>query len=307
MPNLGPRSTALVLAILAVTIESPAQEPPKVDQAALLEAENQVSAKKKGQSWQPSVPVFPLAVGDAVRTGQLSRAAVRLTDLSVLRMNEVTTIEILPREKLNGSEGLDVKNGAIYFFSRDRPRELRIQTPVVTGALRGTEFHVVVEEDGKTRVTMFDGEVELSNAHGSVLIRSGEQGEVARGQAPRKTAVIEAVNIIQWCLYYPAVLDPRELGIDRERNPIAESVAAYDQGDLLGALEKYPKDYRATSVAGRLYHAAVLLAVGQVDKAHTALSIGICPRHLGLGLNRIAAFGQTKLEQERSPPRVVVP
>src|SRR6202030_4048135 len=214
MPNLGPRSTALVLAILAVTIESPAQEPPKVDQAALLEAENQVSAKKKGQSWQPSVPVFPLAVGDAVRTGQLSRAAVRLTDLSVLRMNEVTTIEILPREKLNGSEGLDVKNGAIYFFSRDRPRELRIQTPVVTGALRGTEFHVVVEEDGKTRVTMFDGEVELSNAHGSVLIRSGEQGEVARGQAPRKTAVIEAVNIIQWCLYYPAVLDPRELGID---------------------------------------------------------------------------------------------
>ncbi len=267
--------TLLLLTAFLVGAAGPsvvAQSSSPANSAALLEAENEVSAKRSGQSWQPSVPVVPLTVGDSVRTGELSRAAVRLTDLSVLRMNELTTIEILPREKLTGSEGVDIKNGAIYFFSRDRPKELRIETPVVTGALRGTEFQVAVEADGRTRVSMFDGEVELSNSHGRVLIRSGEQGEAARGEAPRKTAMIEAVNIMQWCLYYPAVVRPRDLGMDSsERAAISESLAAYNQGDLLGALEKYPKDHRAASAGGRLYHAAVLLAVGQVDKAQREL------------------------------------
>jgi tetratricopeptide (TPR) repeat protein len=245
----------------------------KTGEAALLEAENKVAIKKEGADWQPSAPVLPLTIGDGIQTGELSRAAVRLTDLSVLRMDELTTIEILPPEKLNGNEGLNVRGGAIYFLSRDRPRELQIRTPVVTGALRGTEFHVAVAGDGRTRVTMFDGEVELSNAHGSVLIRSGEQAEAARGEAPRKTAVIEAVNIIQWCLYYPAVINPRDLGLDQsERAAVSESLAAYNQGDLLGSLEKYPKDHRAGSVGGRLYYAAVLLAVGRVDKAERELA-----------------------------------
>src|SRR6202030_1107043 len=117
---------------------------PKIGSAALLEAEHEVSARIRGQAWQPGVPVLPLVVGDSVRTGLLSRATVRLTDLSVLRMNEATTIQVLPAEKLGNTEGIDIKNGALYFFSRDRPREMRIQTPVATGALRGTEFHVAV-------------------------------------------------------------------------------------------------------------------------------------------------------------------
>jgi tetratricopeptide (TPR) repeat protein len=272
MPRLGARLTFFLLLTVFFSRHTSGQEPPKTGEAALLEAENQVATRKKGAAWISSKPVLPLAVGDGVQTGELSRAAVRLTDLSVLRMNEFTTIEILPREKLTASEGVNIKNGAIYLLSRDRPEELRIQTPVVTGALRGTEFHVAVEADGKTRVTMFDGEVELSNRHGRVLIRSGEQGEVVRGQAPKKTAVIEAVNIIQWCLYYPAVLNPAELGLsDSERHAVRASLSAYQQGDLLGALEKYPTDHQPASVAGRLYHAAVLLAVGQVDKAQAEL------------------------------------
>ena len=87
---------------------------------------------------------------------------------------------------------LDISNGAAYFFSREKPRELEIRTPAATGGLRGTEFHVRVEASGRTQITMFDGEVELSNAAGRILLKSGEQGEVEPGKAPHKTAVLDA-------------------------------------------------------------------------------------------------------------------
>ena len=112
--------------------------------AALLTKENIVDVARRSAAWMAGVAGQGLAIQDRVRTGELSRATVRLTDLSVLRMNELTSIEILPPEKLGRSEGIDIKSGAMYFFGRERPRELRITTPVATGALRGTEFHVAV-------------------------------------------------------------------------------------------------------------------------------------------------------------------
>src|SRR5207237_7011419 len=106
MPRLGARSAFFFLLLLLFSFRRlPGQDAPKIGEAALLEAENQVATRKKGAAWMPSKPLLPLAVGDGVQTGELSRAAVRLTDLSVLRMNEFTTIEILPREKLTASEG----------------------------------------------------------------------------------------------------------------------------------------------------------------------------------------------------------
>src|SRR5947207_1815876 len=82
-----------------------------------------------------------------------------------------------------------------------------IKTPAANGAIRGTEFVVTVGASGKTTVTMLDGELELFNAQGSVLIHNGEQANAEPGRKPTKTAVIEAINVIQWCLYYPGVLD----------------------------------------------------------------------------------------------------
>jgi len=57
-----------------------------------------------------------------------------------------------------------VQRGGTYFFSRDRAQEIEIRTPAANGALRGTECELRVAANGKTRLTMFDGEVELGNA-----------------------------------------------------------------------------------------------------------------------------------------------
>jgi tetratricopeptide (TPR) repeat protein len=244
------------------------------DSPKLVEKERTVeTAPARGAPWVDAQVGEELAEHDHLRTGPLSRAAVRLTDLSVFRMDELTTIEILPPGQASDKPRLDLKSGVMYFFSREKPQDLEINTPVATGALQGTEIYVNVGVGGSTRFIVLDGKVDLSNAFGRVLVASGEEGDVEPGKAPTKTAVIEATNIIQWCLYYPGVIDTNELRFPpAERGPLAPSLDAYRQGDLLGALKLYPFAQAPTSAAGRVYRAALLLSVGQVDKAAAALS-----------------------------------
>ena len=228
-----------------------------------------MDAASGGGSWKSATVGQTLAIHDRLRTGEDSRAAVRMTDLSVLRIDELTTIEITPPSTASDKPSLNVKEGTTYFFSREKSREMRVETPAVNGAMRGTEFVVAVAANGSTTVTMLDGEVELSNAQGSLVVSTGEQAKVEVGGRPRKTAVLEAINSVQWCLYYPGVLDLKELGYSRDSN---SSVSAYNEGDLLAALAAYGHRTQSDSNADKVYHAGLLLAVGQVNKAERLLN-----------------------------------
>src|SRR5205814_7233857 len=136
----------------------------------------------------------------------------------------------------------------------------------------GNEVVGRVMADEKTYVSMLDGELEISNAQGSVLVRSGERGDGVPGQKPTKTAVIEAINTVQWCLYYPGVLDLHEITMSSgERRDFAASLQAYNDGDLLVALQKFPRGRANASSAAMVYRASLLLSVGQVDKARSLL------------------------------------
>jgi len=243
--------------------------------AQLVEKEQtvEVAPASNGTTWVDAQIGEMLPIHEWLRTGLLSRAAVRLTDLSVARLGELTTMEILPPRQASDKPGLDIKAGVMYFFSREKPQELEIQTPVVTGGLQGTEFCVSVGAGGYTRLAVLDGKVELSNAYGRLLVGSGEEGDVEAGHAPTKTAMIEATNIIQWCLYYPGVIDTDELKFPAgDRGMLADSLGAYRAGDLLGALKLYPNGRAGSSEAARIYHAALLLSVGQVEKARAEMA-----------------------------------
>ncbi len=266
------RPTIVVYGIfvgLALLNPIEAQTPESAANASLLSKENVVDAASGGGSWTSATVGQPLATHDRLRTGEDSRAAVRMTDLSILRIDELTTIEITPPSTASDKPGLNVKEGTTYFFSREKSREIRVETPAANGAMRGTEFVVAVAANGSTTVTMLDGEVELSNAQGSLVIGSGEQAKVEVGGVPRKTAVLEAINSVQWCLYYPGVLDLKELGYSRNSNA---SISAYNEGDLLAALADYGHGSRSGSNADKVYHAGLLLAVGQVNKAERLLN-----------------------------------
>jgi len=77
---------------------------------------------------------------------------------------------------------------------------------------------VAVAENGATRLDLIDGEVELSNTFGQIRLTSGEAGLVEPGQAPARAPKLEAVNVIQWVLYYPGVLDPDDLTLSPEQD-----------------------------------------------------------------------------------------
>ena len=261
--------------ILRTVAAQTADSPPA---AVLLTTENIVDIAQRNAAWAPATAGQTLNIRERLRTGEDSRAAVRLTDLSVLRVDELTETEILPPREGSAKPRLSLKQGSTYFFSREAVGEVQLETPAANGAIRGTEFVATVAANGKTTVTMLDGELELSNAQGSVLVRSGEQGNAEPGRKPTKTAVIEAINIIQWCLYYPGVLDLNELGFSSAQRASNASLAAYTEGDLLAALKTYRGG--AGSNADKVYHAGLLLAVGQVAKANRLLS-DVSPRTPG--------------------------
>ena len=289
--------------LLAVPPGSLAADTPVASGAAVLvEKENVVDARLKGRPWKPVAVGTELAIGDRLRTGEFSRAAIRFTDLSVLRLDELTDIEVLPPVRAGAKPVPNVQRGGTYFFSREKGNEIQIRTPSANGALRGTEFTVRVAANGSTTMTVLEGEVEMTNPHGPpLLLRSGEQGEAAIGRAPRKTAVIEAINTIQWCLYYPGVIDPAELALTAEdRQRLERSLAAYRSGDLPGALAAHPRG--GVSEGARLYRAAVILSTGQVEKARAELRHCRTEHPLRQALEQMIAAVQFRDFHRKSEP-----
>src|ERR1043165_2167928 len=255
-PTISGRVGGLGLAVVMAwgLTSTPAQAAEAAGSGCVLvEKEGKVEVARKGTTTFKAVAVgAALQNGDQLQTGSRSRATLRWSDLSVMRVDELTSMEIQPPAKPGGKAQLDLKSGASYFFSREKPEDIQIRTPVASGAIRGTEFNLSVGADGRTEVALLDGEVELSNAQGATTLKSGEKGIVEPGKAPTKTALIDAINVIQWVLYYPAVVDPDELGLsDQEKETFKASLKAYREGDLLGAVNSWPERATAGSDASR--------------------------------------------------------
>jgi Tfp pilus assembly protein PilF len=246
---------------LASQAAPPAEPPP----FAVLEIEGKVEVMRgPNQPWDLAYTNQVLLPGNRLRTGPNSRAVVRWSNLSLLRLDQRSYIEIptaaKPRPILN------LLRGALYFFHGDKPGVFPIGTPSMSAVVRGTEFHLQVDDEGTT-LHLLDGQVDMTNDLGQLSLRSGEAGKVAPGQAPIRTAALPALNVVQWCLYYPGVLDVAELGLaPAEEEALRESLAAYRAGDLSSALAQYPADRRPASAEERIYLAALLLTVGQVEQ-----------------------------------------
>src|ERR1043166_1132970 len=140
----------------------------------VLSREGKVETAHKGAAqWSPAQTNQVLQVGDRFRTGLRSRATLRWSDLSVVRVDALTSMEIQPPEKPGAKAQPELRSGAAYFFSREKPTEIQFRTPVASGAIRGTEFNLAVDDNGRTVLSLLDGEVDLANAQGRETIKSG--------------------------------------------------------------------------------------------------------------------------------------
>src|SRR5262245_33837451 len=239
----------------------------------IIAIERTVEVSRVGSlEWDLAYTNQLLKAGDRIRTREGSRLTLLWSDQSTVRLGSMTEFEVAPPPQPKAQSGFSLFRGLAYFFHRDKPADVRVKTRTASAAVRGTEFNLEARDNDQTILTMVDGEVDFSNEQDTIRLRSGEQGIAEPGRAPRKTPQIVVMNVIQWCLYYPGVLDPDEVGLtSAEQQALAESLSAYRAGDLLEALDKYPAGRQPASPVERVYLAALLLAVGQVEQSVSIL------------------------------------
>jgi tetratricopeptide (TPR) repeat protein len=227
-------------------------------------------------TWLPAQTNQILRPFDRLRTGANSRMALLWSDRSVVSFGALTELEVSPPDSAGAQCGLHLLRGIVSFFHRDEPGRIRVITRGAVAGVEGTEFVLAVEPGNNTELTtmsVIDGKVRFGNEQATLLLTNDQQAVAEPGKAPVCTAGFIANNVLQWCFYYPAVIEPADLPFTPEEQKIlGESLQAYRSGDLQVALAKYPAGRQPGSDAERVYCAGLLLGVGQVEPAEAALA-----------------------------------
>lgn len=241
------------------------------DVSRVIEAAGRVEFARAGLvQWQPATNGLALGVGDRLRTGPQSRAALQLADRSIIRLNERTLMELQPPRHAE-KRRFGLPSGSIYFFNRERPANVEFETPLAAGAIRGTEFYLEAAA-ASMQLALLDGAVELDTSTEKVSLQSGEQVRLVAGQPAVKTPLLNARAVIQWALYYPAVVNPADLPFtETDRTVLRASLEHYRAGDLNAALAAAPEPAPG-SEAQQVFRAALELSVGRVDSAESRLN-----------------------------------
>ena len=274
---MKPRNASFFLTILLSVVSAGypsaglrAQEPCEALGAKVVSVQGNVQFQRAGTTeWVPAKFNDAYCPGDMLRVGGQSRAAVLLPNETLLRLDEHTTITFSGMEKERTSL-LDLLKGAVHFFSR-MPRVLKVATPFVNGAVEGTEFFVRVERD-RAVLSVFEGQVRVTNPWGSMVLIQGQAAVAESGKAPFLRVVASPRDAVRWALYYPPVLYvPRGAfqGGPGWQDMVRQSVSFYMRGDIqkaFASIERVPEDVRDPGFFA--YRASLLLAVGRVDEAN---------------------------------------
>lgn len=290
------------------------EDSPNVVQVVAIQGTNWWIAPRGAADWVLASTRMPQVVrtGDRIRTGRHTRLYLRTPHLGVIQVPALTTLEISAPPDAGTSLWIKLLDGMIYFFHRGSPGDIEVHTHGASAAIRGTEFVAEARADGGLAIAVVDGIVELRNDEGTVLLQDGEEGTAPARQKPARTATLYAINAIQWCLYYPAVIDIDELALPPETtSALAASLAAYREGDPVSAIDRYPAGRIPQSPEERVYLAALELATGQVGDSQAALGpLGTAipattrPDRLAAAIRQVIAATQLKSQETVATPEL---
>src|SRR6478736_6755290 len=164
---------ALALAMLGLAPAARAQAPA----AEIVSVEGKGEYREAVQTaWNAAKAKQGLFPTNYVRTLDLSRMAIVFADRTQMRLAPNSLLQI--KEAGKGPDAKTTVNlnaGRSWMQSKSAPQNLRVETPTAVAAIRGTDWEMAVEPDGKSTLSVFSGEVDLSNEFGSVNVRRGEQ------------------------------------------------------------------------------------------------------------------------------------
>jgi len=111
----------------------------EITSLTILTFSGTVEISRRPNVWDPGHTNQVLQVGDRLRTGRNSRATIRLSDGTTIKVGPEANL-LVPEQK----KGVTVNplSGLFYIFHRDRRGELELRNQSAVAAVRGTEFHV---------------------------------------------------------------------------------------------------------------------------------------------------------------------
>lgn len=248
---------ALLLAGMIWATEARAQ--PQVA-GRVINVQGTVEVERAGVL-QPTSVGLNLLVGDLVRTGPRSRAAILLADESRVKLNANSTLRIkaavsrpargvLPAALRIAKTVIEMLLGEIWVDTTAPPGGLEIETEAVTASIRGTELNLSVAPDGEARLTVLQGVADYRNPFGTIVLRRGELGIARIGQPPRKQVVLNPEDAVQWSLYYPGIVSFRDYPLVTADRARLESLLPQAQAEAAAA----PRDLDLQARVGEILH-----------------------------------------------------
>lgn len=181
---------------------------------------------QQGQRSQPAHSGMRLqSVGDGIVTGSRSQSVLAADDgIGFIDVAEDTSVRVQQLQRLpDGGHvtRLFVERGQVSLRIRrftHRSSELEIQTPAGWSGVRGTEFGLTVQPDGKTGVATRSGAV-VARAQGrSVSLRGGFQSLIIPGEPPTPPRPLTTDARLQ--LNYLAAVDRQTARIEGQIDPV---------------------------------------------------------------------------------------
>ncbi|WP_292919482.1 TonB-dependent receptor [Nitrosomonas sp.] len=217
------------------------------------------------KTWQSAVMDTLLCEGDMIRSRSHSRAALRLNNDSMLRLDQKSSIIFPTIQEDKNISLLDFIEGAIHIITRT-PKPFKIRTPFVNASVDGTEFLVSVHGND-AEVVVYEGKVSVSNDWGHLVLNDYEAATIHRGQAPQKEITLFPIDAVQWTLYYPTILDYwQDRGVQDINALIHQAGQLLSTGQVEEAQEIIQRVLQLEPVNSDAYALQAIIAVVQNDK-----------------------------------------
>ena len=202
------RTFGIILALFTGPFLNPSDALGQVEQAGVVVGTRGDEQLRRAGSerWQEIAVNQTVLPGDQMRTGRYGGVNILLSDETQLRVHRRSEVSIRSVRGEGRSEPsmLSLFSGSVWSrarslfrsitgnLSRSRSHSVSLQTPTATIGIRGTDWHVQVDESGQTHLTVIHGDGEISNEHGRVKVGTGEKGFThAEGGLPRSKRILD--------------------------------------------------------------------------------------------------------------------
>ena len=166
--------TFLALASLLSSKPANAQETqPGVGRVSVINGEVSTQRGDSGD-WVATTVNTPIVPGDRVSTGARSRTEIQLDYANILRLDQSTVVKIadLTHNRIQVQVAQGLVNFDVLKGSEASPE---IDTPSVAIHPAGEgRYRIEVDSNSQTRVTVREGEAEVSTPQGSTRVKKGE-------------------------------------------------------------------------------------------------------------------------------------